>query len=87
MGLRPHFWHEIAITLGGPLAMALASYSLAVVIEKGAGPIIPPISEPGGRNPEWTVREVAAAVGPGERSGGYSGVNHRQTAEIVMLFG
>jgi hypothetical protein len=88
MRLRPHFWHEPAIILGGPLAMALASYSLAVVIEKGAGPVIPPVSEPGEGKPEWKVRETAWAEAPdGRPAGGTSGVNHSETAEIVMLFG
>ena len=48
MGHVP-FWHQVAIILGGPVAMSLASVALARLLEEGAGPVIPPLDEPGTR--------------------------------------
>ena len=44
--MRAKFWHQVIIVLGGPVAMTLASYALARVIEVGAGPVIPTLQEP-----------------------------------------
>lgn len=53
---RPRFWHEVAITLGGPIAMSIMSLALARLIEEGAGPVIPPITEP----PAGALQEVSS---------------------------
>ena len=43
---KPHLWHEVAVLIGGPLAMSFLSLGLAHIIEQGEGPVLPPITEP-----------------------------------------
>jgi hypothetical protein len=43
---KPHFWHEIAITLVGPISMTFFSLGLAHILEEGEGPVLPPLHGP-----------------------------------------
>lgn len=43
---KPYFWHEVIITLGGPLSMAGFSLALAHVIEQEEGPVLPRLQGP-----------------------------------------
>ena len=58
---RARVWHEIAITLGGPIAMSIMSLALARIIEEGAGPVIPPLTEPGNGSMQESVSSLGAS--------------------------
>jgi len=81
---KPHFWHEVAVLLGGPIAMSLFSMSIARLVEHEEGPVIPPLRAPGvshrtrseiegGSLPKASVKDLSNSGGKREEEQSSSG--------------